>query len=120
MSEQRIVVWVQRLNDRPNFALRWNDPETGRCKTKSAGTADPKEADKARSDLEYELAHGRYQEASRMTWERFRELFEAEYVAHRRPDTQRNYGAMFDIFERLCNPTKLRSINERTVSTFAA
>jgi hypothetical protein len=46
--------------------LQWIDPDTNRRKSKSAGTADEKEAEKARADLEYELNHGRYQEASRL------------------------------------------------------
>jgi hypothetical protein len=81
MTERRITVWVQRFNDRSTLMLQWLDPETGRRKSKSAGTAKEGEAEQARSDLEYELNHGRYQEASRMTWEHFREKFETEYAA---------------------------------------
>jgi integrase len=55
-----------------------------------------------------------------MTWEGFRELFEAEYAAGTRPNTRANYEDTFDLFERLCNPQRLRSITERTVSAFAA
>jgi integrase len=120
MTEKRVTVWVQEFQDRDNLVLQWHDPDTGRRKSKSAGTNDPKEAEKARADLEYELAHGRYQEASRITWERFRELFEAEYVAPRRPETRKNYTACFDLFERLCQPKGLRTISERTISAFAA
>jgi len=55
-----------------------------------------------------------------MTWERFRELFEAEYAAARRGNTRRNFRVMMDLFERTCNPKTLRGITERTVSGFAA
>jgi integrase len=55
-----------------------------------------------------------------MTWERFRELFEAEYVAGKRLNTRKNYGAMLDLFEQLCKPAKLRSVTERTLSAFIA
>jgi integrase len=55
-----------------------------------------------------------------MTWERFRELFEEEYLSGLRHLTQRGYDAMFDSFERMCRPTRLRSINERTISRFVA
>src|SRR4051794_29382277 len=120
MAEKRVNVWVQRFKDRPTLVLQWLDPETGRRKSKSAGTVDEKEAETARSDLEYELNHGRHQEASRMTWARFRELFEAEFVATRRPDTRRNYRVTMDLFEKICGPRQLRSITERTVSAFAA
>ena len=66
MTEKRVTVWVQRCKDRPALMLQWIDPDTNRRKSKSAGTADEKEAEKARADLEYELNHGRYQEASRL------------------------------------------------------
>ncbi len=119
-SVPRVRVWVQRFPDRANLMLQWHDPETGKRRSKSAETADEKEAEKARADLEYELSHGRYQEASRMTWERFRELFEAEYVAGTRKNTRRNFEKTFDHFEAICRPARLRSITERTVSQFAA
>jgi hypothetical protein len=120
MPDKRVTVWVQHFKDRVSLVLQWIDPDTGRRKSKSAGTAEPKEAEKARADLEYELNHGRYQEASRLTWERFRELFEDEYVAAKRPCTQANYSAMLNAFETICHPARLRSISERTISQFAA
>jgi integrase len=120
MAEKRITVWVQRFNDRSTLVLQWIDPTTGKRKSKSAETADEKEAEGKRADLEYELNNGRYQEASRMTWERFRELFEAEYLPNLRRDTRRNYGATLDLFEKLCHPTSIRGVTERTVSAFAA
>jgi integrase len=120
MSDQRVTVWVQRFKDRSALMLQWIDPYTGRRKSKSAGTADEKEADAKRVDLESDLNNGRYHEASRMTWERFRELFEVEFLPGRRENTQRNYRVALDLFERLCHPTQLRSVSERTVSGFAA
>jgi integrase len=120
MSERRVSVWVQRFPDRKNLVLQWTDPDTGRRMSRASGTANRKEAEKLAADLEYELTHGKYQEASRMTWERFRELFEEEYAAGTRPDTRRNYEATFDLFERLCKPGRLRAITERTISLFVA
>lgn len=120
MSEKRVTVWVQRFKDRSTLVLQWIDPDTGRRKSKTAGTADPKEAEDARADLEYKLRHGLHQEPAKMTWERFRELFEAEFVASRRENTRRNFRVMMDLFEQVCHPTSLRSITERTVSSFAA
>jgi integrase len=118
MSEKRVTVWVQRFKDREALVLQWIDPDTGRRKSKSAETADPDRAETARADLEYELNHGKYQEASRLDWERFRDLFEAEYVAGLRLKTRLKYQTVLDVFEAIVNPTKLRTINERTVSLF--
>ncbi|HJT77717.1 MAG TPA: site-specific integrase [Gemmataceae bacterium] len=120
MSEKRITVWVQRFKDRSTLVLQWIDPETGKRKSRSAGTGDERKAEEARGDLESDLNNGRYQEASRMTWERFRELFEDQYVAPLRPGTRKVYANAFNLFERVCNPRQLRSVTERTVSAFAA
>src|SRR5262245_10288585 len=102
MADKRITVWVQRFPDRANLVLQWHDPDTGRRKSKTAGTADEREAEQRRADLEYELNNGKYQEASRMSWERFRELFEAEYFPNCRPGSRKVYRGMFELFERIC------------------
>ncbi len=120
MPENRIVVWVQRFNDRAALMLQWIDPDTGKRKSQSAKTNNEKIAERKRADLESDLNNGRYAETSRMTWERFRELFEAEYVAPCRRNTRMNYQATLDLFERLCNPRNIRSITQRTISAFAA
>jgi integrase len=120
MPEKRVTVWVQRFKDREHLMLQWLDPDTGRRKSRSAGTADEREAEAARVDLESDLNNGRYQEASRMTWERFRELFEEEYVAQLRESTRRVYANVLNLFEDICAPKALRSITERTASAFAA
>jgi len=120
MVDRRINVWVQRFKDRSTLVLQWLDPETGRRKSRSTETGDQDKAEKARADLEYELNHGQYKEASRITWERFRELFETEYVAGGRLNTQRNYNATLDRFEKICSPRSLKAISERTISLFVA
>lgn len=117
---ERIRVWVVKFADRENLMLQWIDPETGRRRSKSARTADEKEAEQARGDLEADLNAGRYAEASRMTWEAFRELFEEEYLPGLRPGTQSVHRNALNLFERLCKPRGLRSITERTISAFAA
>jgi integrase len=118
--EKRVVVWVQKFRDRATLQLQWHDPATGKRRSRSAGTADPKEAEKARQDLQYELTHGKFAEASCMMWERFRELFEAEHVDNQRPNTRESYWSTLDTFEQICKPGRLRSINERTISLYAA
>jgi integrase len=120
MQEKRVRVWVQRFKGRPTLMLQWHCPETGRRKSKSAGTSDPERAEAARVDLEADLNAGRYAEASRMTWERFRELFEEEYLPNCRPRTREVYANAFDLFEKVCGTPPLRSITARTVSAFTA
>jgi integrase len=120
MSEKRVTVWVQRFKDRDNLMLQWIDPFTGARKSKSAETSIPAVAEMKRTELEYELNHGLHKEASRMSWDKFRELFEAEYVSGKRPNTRLGYGDTLDQFEALCHPTSLRAISERTISAFVS
>jgi hypothetical protein len=108
MSEKRVTVWVQKFKERSNLMLQWSDPFTGQRKSKSAETNIRAVAEMKRTELEYELNHGLHKEASRMSWERFRELFEAECVSGRRQNTRDNYAESLDAFERLCNPSSLR------------
>src|SRR5262245_43587325 len=120
MADKRITVWVQRFADRASLMLQWTDPDTGKRKSKSAGTADPEVAETARADLEYELNNGLHKETARMSWEKFRELFEAEYLPGAKPGTRACYKALFDHFEALCRPSRLSGITERTLSAFLA
>jgi integrase len=120
MSEKRITVWVQRFKDRDSLMLQWIDPLSNERKSKSAETHLPAVAEMKRTELEYELNHGLHQEASRMSWEKFRAVFEAEYAAGQRLNTRLGYQATFDLFERLCNPTSLRAKSGRTISAFHA
>lgn len=120
MQSQRIEVKIRHFPDRPALQLQWIDPGTGRRRTISAKTADPKLAEQARADHEFRLNNGLHVEAPRTSWETFRAAFEAEYVAGKRPNTQDNYRVMFDLFEQICEPTNLSAISSRTVSQFVA
>jgi integrase len=111
---------VQHYADRPYLLLQWIDPATGKRKNKSTGTADEKEAEAQRVDLEADLNACRYHAASKMTWAKFREIFEDEYLPDARENTRRNYRVMFDQFEKVCAPGKLSAVNERTVTAFKA
>jgi integrase len=120
MPEKRIRVWVQRFKDRPHLVLQWHDPVTGDRKSQSSGTADEREAEHKRADLEADLNAGRFQGAARMAWDRFRELFEEQYVALLRRNTRYGFSAVFDLFERLCHPSRVDVVNARTISAFVA
>ena len=116
----RVNVWVQEFKGRKYLQLQWHDPHTGTRRTRSTLTADPGEAEKERADLEYELNHGMYGVESNLSWAKFRGIFEAEYVAGKRTNTRHNFAATLDVFEKVCRPGRLRGVNERTVSAFAA
>jgi integrase len=119
-EEKRIRVWVQAFPDRPHLVLQWHDPITGKRKSKSAGTADEKIAEDKRADLESDLNAGRHKEASSISWARFRELFEAEYLPNVRSSTGGVYRQVFNLFEEVMTPIPPRNITERTLSRFVA
>lgn len=115
-----IHVWVQRFQDRPALMLQWIDPETGKRRSKSTGTADPKEAERQRVILANDLEQGRRVGSASMTWERFRELYDAEKLTEGSDCNRRKAAIVFDRFERLAKPKTLGKITERTLSTFSA
>jgi integrase len=111
---------VQEFRGRKFLQLQWHDPHTSERKTRSTGTNDPKLAEIQRGDLEAALNEGRYGVNSELGWDKFREMCEREFIAGKRENTRRNYDVALDLFERLCNPRKLRLVNERTISAFVA
>lgn len=114
----RVVVWVQEFRGRKFLNLQWHDPHTGERKTRTTGTADPAAADQQRADLEYQLNHGLYGVQSKLSWERFREMFQREYAANLRPSSQERFDVVFAVFEQATHPRLLRAITERTLSAF--
>jgi integrase len=120
MGQERIEVKVIPFADRPALQLQWYCPQTGLRKTRSAKTADPDEAERARADLEYELSHGLHASSVRTGWARFRELFEDEYLPGVRPRTAKQFGVVLDHFERICRPVTMEGVSARTLSQFLA
>lgn len=118
MTDDRIRVWVQNRKDRATLSLEWIDPITHKRKCQSAKTDNPEKAEQRRADLESDLNNGRYQQASRLSWRAFRELFEDEYLPGLRERSREKYNTVLDVFEDIVSPTNLRSITERTISAF--
>src|SRR5262245_24643924 len=117
-SVRRVTVWVQEFPGRKYLQLQWHDPDTGKRNTRSTGTGDRREADQQRTDLEYALNHGMYSGTGNLAWDRFRELFMAEYAAGLRLKSRIKFETVFDVFEAICNPRQLGKVTERTVSLF--
>lgn len=115
---KRVTVWVQEFKDRKHLVLQWIDPDTGKRKSQSAETSYRPEADLKAKELEYEINHGIYQNAANMSWEKFRQLFEDEYVSGLRAKTRKHYLNTFVALERECNLNGVSGITERTLSSF--
>ncbi len=117
-SLPRVRVWVQAFADRPALMLQWHDPDTGRRKSKSSGTADPDEAERRRADHEYELNHGIRRQPAKMSWEQFSELYAEEKLAGNRQRTRDKAESVFDSFAEVCHPKNLGTVTERLLSLY--
>jgi integrase len=117
---KRVTVYLLKPKDRPGYQLQWVDPDTGKRRTKSAGTEAQAEAEAARRDLEYEINHGLHREPSRMRWAEFRRQYDVEQLATLREATRRKAGYVFNAFESFLGDRKLGEVTERTVSKYAA
>src|SRR5262249_52324473 len=103
-TRRRIRVWVQAEPGRSFLRLQWHDPNTGKRRPRTTGTADAKEAEQQRADWEFALNHGLCPTNSAIKWEQFRALFEEQYAAGKREKTRIKFGTVFDVFEQICRP----------------
>lgn len=115
---QQVKVYVLKFADRRALQLQWVDPETGRKKTKSAKTANRKEAEDKASELQYELSRGLYHEADRSSWAAFREALERDYLADMSENGRKSYLVALDVLEQHINPTKLGDLTEARLDAF--
>lgn len=118
MATERVRVWVQKFNDRRFPMLQWVDPETGRRRSKSAGTDDAKAIERARADLEYELNNDLHRDKSRMTWDRFVEIYAEEKLAEHGKSNRQRAMTTFASYDAAMRPRTLGAINERTISAY--
>lgn len=72
---EEVSVYLLRPNDSPYFYAQWVVPGTTQRKTRSLKTTDPKQAERKRSALEYELSHGAPCELAKITWPAFIDRF---------------------------------------------
>jgi integrase len=112
-----VRVKVVRLN-RQHLALRWVDPFTGKSHQKTSGTRDYNEALKLAGKLEDELRGGRYTAPSKLTWDQFRDRFEAERVPGMTQGNAEAYEGAFNVFETLMQPNLLSRIDSAAMSVF--
>lgn len=107
---QCIKVHVVKYPDRTNLVLRWECPETGKVKTKSAGTHRQKDAERAAAKLEEQIAAGEYGASGKFLWETFRQRYEDDYVSGLANRTANSVQTSFNAVERICGPRKLTDL----------
>lgn len=115
---ENMRVTVRQRQDREHLQLAYTDPLTGRVKTKSSGTANWKEAERAAARWETELAAYRGTDCE---WQAFRDRFEDEYLPDVRRTTARAYISALSSFEKHVGQVRsVKSIDANVCSQFAS
>lgn len=121
-----LKVTVVEFGDRRHYQMQWRDPRTRRKKTKSTGiertgrAKDRREAERVAAKFEAELREGRYLEPSKVTWQEFRERYEAEVLPSLAESTDGKLASIFNRVERVLNPALLADVTDAEVSRLQA
>jgi len=116
---KQVSVHVVRYKDRPNWVMRYTDPNTGKQVIRSSGTSNRKEATKLAAQWEGELRDGKFREAGRLTWDDFRNEYCTLHLSELAESTQHKAECIFNVFERIMRPNKLRDITTDRITVFA-
>lgn len=117
-----IKVRVVEFGDRAHYQLQWRDPLTGLKRTKSSGVErtgrkrERTEAERKAAQLEADLREGRYAEPSKITWEVFRDRYDAEVLPGLAPTTRKKVDAVFNLLEAELFPKRLRDLTAARLS----
>ncbi|MCC6126949.1 MAG: site-specific integrase, partial [Pirellulales bacterium] len=94
------------------------DPISGKRKTKSAGTTDPREAERRAALWQAELNSGGGHSPSKITWAEFRKRYEAEHLATLAEKTIGAAMSSLNHLERVLNADRLCKLTSTTISRF--
>lgn len=113
-----IRVLVRSKADRTNLTLYYIDPDTGREVSKSAGTDNRRQAERAAADWERELIDARGADGTK--WEHFRQRFEDEHLAALPLKTRKCYITALNTFRKRVKIELLSAIDASVISVFRA
>lgn len=116
----RVRVYVVREAKSPYLYLQWEDPRTGKRRTRSARTADESEAERKRADMEYELNHGVGDGGGTMSWARFVERYAEEKLAFLRKASRSKAEMALARFGSEGRIGRLADADEQALSRHAA
>ncbi len=117
-----VRVYVTRFPDRPNYQLQWSDPLTGRRRTRttdisvSLGVRGRRAAERLAAELETQLQDGSGQVPSRVSWDAFRNRYEAEVLPGLSTQTGNKVGTLANHVESILNPRLLGDLDEARIS----
>ena len=116
----QVRVYVRDYQDRPTYVLEWKDPITGRRRFRTTtiargGRRNRAEAERLAAEWEAELGAGAAG-SEKMTWERFRDLYEDQKLPGLAMGTRDKANDVFNKLEREINPRYLRDLTEARLS----
>src|SRR5687768_16615468 len=111
-----IQVRLRRQPDRPFYTMYFDDPATGKEVTRSAGTADKGEAERAARDWELELLafHGTADDG----WEWATASFFRERMRSAAPTTRSNIATSLRRYRDLMKPKVVSEVTTDSLSRF--
>lgn len=121
-----IKVRVVGFSKRAFYMLQWRDPTTGRKKSKSSKVPftdlkkDRTQAERVAAQLEADLNAGRVKGPATMTWERFRERYEAEVYPGLAEGTCEKIDTTFGHVEAILRPRRLAELTTEAISRWTA
>jgi integrase len=98
--------------------MQYTDPATGKKKTRSAGTAVRRDAERAAAKWETELREGRFAHADKTSWPDFRDRYEREVLSGLADATFEKASVVFNAVERILSPAKVRNVTTERISHF--
>lgn len=117
MSDE-IKVTVVKFGDRKLLQMQYVDPVSRKKKTRSAGTAVRRDAERAAAKWEAELREGRVSGGGKILWADFRERYENEVLTSLAEGTDGKVQGVFNLLERMIAPSRLREITADRLSLF--
>lgn len=111
-------VLVRSKGDQRPLLLYYVDPETGKEVSKSSGTSERREADRAAALWESELLTHRGRDGA--SWDWFIERFTNEHLASLSRRGRNSYVSALNAFRRVVKVTSMREIDASAISTFKA
>lgn len=116
MSEIRVK--VTKYADRRYFIMYYIDPITERMVSRSTKKTLRREAEREAAKWEVELQEGGLHADARITWDEFRQRYELQSLAEKRPKTREIANTALGHFERIVGLRRLASVNKGTVADF--
>lgn len=98
------------------FEAQWEDPVTGRKRTRSTKTAERRAAERFAAKLEVDLSAGNDRQAIRATWQEAKERYELDVFPGLRVTSRGRMRDTFRLVERVIEPARVAAIAEPQIA----